>query len=277
MDDRGVVYMLQGDRHWAVLLVSIYSLRKISRIPICIACVDKPSLQMGLKLANAFPNISTIVLEDTIQGVKNAGYSNKPLVISQSPFRETIFLDADTIVCNDSFEKLFEIEQPLGVTWFSNWTTDGSIMQGRVRKWAGCEPERAARSLQAMFPALNTGVFSFSQRSLEIGQKWLEVTRSNISFMCDEIAMQLLLPELFDDNLAFVFSDHFNWSPLYSTSENPCIVHFHGRKALHEKAINLWLPRFRECWEKDLAGVRQWAPAGDKRLRERMKELGFVA
>src|SRR5204863_389720 len=109
------------------------------------------------------------------------------------------------------------------------------------------------------------GVFAF-RRGARILQPWKELTWiGRDTFICDEIALQLLLHR-FPHR---VLPSKYNCSAQYCANErDPRIWHFHGGKHLSRAhASALWLPAYEECMRENVGGIAEWTPAGDKRLR----------
>jgi hypothetical protein len=85
------------------------------------------------------------------------------------------------------------------------------------------------------------------------------------TFICDEIALQLLLTEY----PHYLLDCRYNCSPVYAADTDDVRVwHFHGNKHLRGgAACEAWLAFFKECARDDVAGLADWIPA-DHRLVE---------
>jgi hypothetical protein len=88
------------------------------------------------------------------------------------------------------------------------------------------------------------------------------------NFLCDEIAMQILYPELPHVRIT---DDRFNRSPTHGKGRDDVrLWHFHGkRKHLRkEEGKKLWLPAFRDVLDKNVANITEWVATGERHLRD---------
>jgi len=183
-----------------------------------------------------------------------------------SPFSETIFLDADTLV-NGYIEELWPRRGEVVLTQFADWVTTGDRISNRLRKYADIAPDKVERLVSKEYPAINTGVMSYSSQARGWTNLWKEITESKPPiFMGDEIVGNLLV----DMPCVRVLDDRFNASPkFYSLSADSSVRvwHYHGNKHFREGyAGDLWLETFNKLWNDNVANVKEWAPAGDKEL-----------
>jgi hypothetical protein len=103
------------------------------------------------------------------------------------------------------------------------------------------------------WPAINTGVMAWTRNCMEFAGDWRTTTLKNVSFICDEIACQLIYP----DHSCRVFDDRWNASPVYSRLDgNVKILHGHGRKFwTKEEGRRVWLPAYNMCLARDYAKI----------------------
>lgn len=274
--DKGVLYFIIGTRHWAVLIASMLSLRRFYDGPIGLMFPDDGDDELFNRVS-ADPILSPIipVRFKLDKYRRHSGYMNKPKMIQLSPFDSTVFLDADTLIAKPIDDMFIEPDGEVCLTKFANWTTKGKKIKGRISKWLRAEPERVQRQLDTEYAAVNTGVLAFGGGVLSrrFGDHWLDTTSRNPRFIADEIAAQLIYPE----HGCILLDDRYNCSPLYGANRDDAVVwHFHGKKHLRPQAIDLWWPVYSEAVEKNVAGIRDWTPAGDKRLREHLKTKGLL-
>jgi len=263
MRDRGVVYLISGNKHAVVLVVSIASLRAFWDGPITVVGTDTA----GRELADKLQGDSRLGVESVRMSHgerrRNSGYVNKTRLHQVIDYDKTVFLDADTLVVGE-IDEVFPRNDEMVLTTWGGWNTMGKIMSGRVSKWKKAEPELTQRMLGIPWPAINTGVMGWS-RETEMVRDWESVTTKNVSFMCDELAAQIMYP----DYPVRLLSDRWNCSPLYGLEKSDARVwHFHGKKHLHPKSAGIWYPEYERCVRADYAGISSWTPAGDTRLRE---------
>ncbi len=184
-----------------------------------------------------------------------------------TPYRETIFLDADTLVAG-TIDPLWPAGGTLVLTRFSDWTTATPLIRNRVEKFRAKCPRlvKYATRPERPYPAVNTGVFGFSLADADALEHWEVVTRNNPVFIADEIVMQLIYPH----HPTRLLDDRWNASPLYhkATPEDVKVWHFHGHKELDGRGPDVWWPAFCEAWENDTGGIRSWVPPADRELYE---------
>lgn len=266
----GVVYLLRGDSHVARLLVSVDSLRKFWAGDVTIVCTDKVGSNYATLMANRY---QLNVEERFSKGFrKHTSFVHKTDLSRYTPYSHTVFLDCDTMVVGD-IVPLFPLGDEMVLTTYGNWVSTGKIMKGRISNWGNAAPEQVERMLKRSWPALNTGVFAFTDKTIFM-QDWFEFTKRNVSFICDEIAAQLMYP----DYPVRLMDDRYNFSPkngTFAAKSDVAVYHFHGKKHLFPAAIDIWLPAFRSLYNNNVCGVADWAPAGDKRLRKYMEDNEF--
>lgn len=272
-DDCGVIYMLQGHKHACVLAVSLMTLRRWWKGPVCLIAGDEKAERIAERLVQDERLNLTLKTWTAHTGQRGLGYANKTHMAELSPFGRTIFLDADTAVAGELEPLWPKHGGEVRLTQFADWWTTGRRIGGRIESWREFAPVQVSRMLGAKYPAINTGVMSFSRKSTEFMAAWREMTLRNVSFICDEIAAQLVFPE----HPHRVLPDRFNWSPMYSSSplEKASIIHFHGKKHIRKEAgRRVWWPLFLCAWRENIGGLREWAPAGDKSLKAHFEAHG---
>lgn len=269
-NDLGVLYLISGDRHVNVLAVSIYSLRHVGfRLPIHIAVGDdypEPMVEMMAKDARLGP--ITWARWDKPSLHRNDKYRQKCFMDGLSPFDKTVYLDADTLV-RGSLKPLFEFspDRAVTLTQFSDWNSNGRKIPNRIRPWNDVANADVQEMLARAYPAINTGIIAFdkSSGSQKFFQEWRELTAKKIVFICDELSAQLI----FWRHACRVVDDRWNASPIHSNRTDAIIWHGHGSKFIkREQGRKIWLPWYEACVEQNIAGIAEWTPAGDKRLRE---------
>lgn len=252
----GVLYINVGLKHAIHLAVSIYSLRKWWDGPVAIACGDDSAEEIGHFIAGD-PELRpvTIIRFDHEDNGRGSTYATKCRMGEFSPFERTVFIDADTLIVGD-FRPMFPAMGGVTLTQFSDWVSTGRMISGRVEKWRHVCDKMVNRMLECPYPAINTGVMGFTSSSTDWFEDWKKVTNKNISFICDEIAAQLIFP----DHAVKVLDDRFNCSPTYSWGTGDVrIWHGHGFRFLKkETGRQLWLPVFKEALVRDTAKLQSW-------------------
>ena len=229
--NKGVLYYVTGDRHWPVLTVSLMSLRRVYNGPVAMMVGD------------------------------DAGYEIYDLIAQDARLAPIILLDMR------EEQATYHPDGEFRLTKFGNWTTKTKRVAGRIAKWRDVDPDMVDGLLSTELPAINTGVLAFGSgwKSQEFGMDWEITTDMNPSFIADEIAAQII----FLKHHHQVLDDRWNCSPVYGQNKDVAIIwHFHGKKHLREEAKPIWLPRFQEACDLNLASIKDWLPAGDKTLAE---------
>jgi len=271
----GILYLLSGTAYAARLVVSITSLREHYDGVVEILTTDGKAREIVDRIAaDSRLNVRQRHVARRRVRRRKSAWLLKTELIGLSRFSTTVYLDCDTVVTGpvDELFRLPDSEHVI-VTQFCNWVTTGGIISRRIRSWKDTHPELVPPAL-AFGPAINTGVFSFTPES-RISERWNEVAHAGKHhFIPDELAMQLLLPEF----PHVVLDGRFNSSSRYGNIQDPDtrVVHFHGNRHL-TSAGDLWLKRFRRAFTRNLGGIAEWSPAGDRPLDKHMHLLETAA
>lgn len=259
---KGCLFMCFGTKHNGHQVVAFHSLRKHYRGQVAIICDEQNRLNMQKLVDQDSLKATQLVIFKPYTRHElgaGAGYLNKTRLIELSPFMHSVFLDCDTCTVGD-VSPMFPADVEVRLTQFSDWVTTGNKMAGRIRKWLTAMPAEASLHLAVEYPAINTGVMGLSKLDKKLSQRWQEVTAKNVSFMCDELAMQLI----FLEGPHVVMPDYFNCSPIYSPGRRGFdesrvrIWHGHGFKSLRSpKGLSIWLPEILELWSEGAFGVRE--------------------
>jgi len=281
MSSKGVVFLCFGDKHNGHMCVAFNSLRKHWKGEVAIIC-DPANVQFMQRYVDEDPLKKTQLVVFDPFGRRShgsgAGYLNKAKLIELMPFMHSVFLDCDTCVVGD-FEAMFPADVEVRLTQFSDWVTTGKKMQKRIGHWLEVMPAEAALHMAVDYPAINTGVMGLSKLSKKLAKRWFDVTESNVRFMCDELAMQLI----FLQYPHAVFPDYFNCSPIYSPGragfeeDKVAIWHGHGFKSIRSpKGLSIWLPQLLELWHDNTYGVREAFAANKYFTRLAADPIEFV-
>lgn len=276
----GVLYMLTGTKHAVNLAVAVHALREGRHWdgPVCIAAGCAESHEVAAKIAADRRSGEVTVKRWDAPTKRSMGrggsgvqYANKCEMHRLSPFDRTIFMDADTVVVGD-ISGLLSYDEQVRLTRFANWASNQPPVRKRVEGWRQFAPKEVATMLAAGYPAINTGVIGFTSAAGRWFDAWREMTHRNLSFICDEIAAQLIFPWY----PHMIMPETYNTSPIYSWSRqgplaegaDPRIWHFHGKKQVkHPHGRYLWLPRYKAAIADGFAELPKWTPGSDKRLR----------
>jgi len=276
--NRGVMYLLTGARHAVRLAVSLWSLRQHYNGPVTLYTTLPASHAIGKRLAADCRLRLEHRPAEQVSRTKNATFLTKLALLPGSPYETTLFLDADTLITDD-VAPLFVAAEEVGfaATQFADWVTSGPKMRHRISAWRLVQqdlfsPADFARLLDeamAKHPAINSGVVAFSSGT-PLLSAWQRLTEAGQgTFICDEIALQILLRRFSH----CLLDCRFNYSPLYAPEVPRVHVwHFHGDKHLQAgRARNRWLPVFEECLQVNVGDIRAWLPAGDEALQKHLE------
>lgn len=271
---KGIIYLLTGPAHAARMVVSLWSLRQHYDGPVTIYTTHPESHEIGARCAGDNRLNVDHRWFSLVSAQKNASFLTKLSLLPHSPYDVTAYLDADTLVAGDVLELLNAAEESeFCATQFAQWQTSGRTIRRRIETWREIQQNRYPQSwLHSLIdealvpqPAVNGGVFAY-RRDAEILRPWFELSLvGQETFICDEIALQLLLNKYAHK----VLDCRFNCSPIYGgPQEDVRIWHFHGEKHLRKESCRtIWLPAYQQCVEANVAGLAQWSPGPDKRLR----------
>jgi hypothetical protein len=211
----------------------------------------------------------SVVEVPTPQMRRHGHYLVKTQLWRHSPFDRGLFIDADTVVAGP-LDELLQADGRVVLTHFADWRSDGRKMRRRIEGFRGVTPaidrlveDQVSRS----WPAINTGVFRFDRDYAGLEQ-WESITAAvSPRFIADEIAAQVVFPCWGRD--CTVVDDRWNCSPIFGAHKAEARVwHFHGEKHVRKGGEVFWMPAFQQAMADNVAGIRGWAAADDKWVRE---------
>lgn len=278
MNSQGIVYLVVGMGYAVRFLVSLCSLRRVH-----------PELSVTVLHANLHEEFLDILLKcnqcdleriDCDKGKKKSQVT-KSRVHEITPYDQTIFLDADTIVLHPFADDLFKLLETHEIlfTQMTTWRCGHRPLRRRMESWisTGVGIELAKKAIKWDLPAINTGVFA-CQRDAEFFQDWHELSSQGAVahlYIPEEIAANLLLAK----HPHYIIGEEFNASITqhqdrsFSTAK---IVHFHGQKGTRVErtrgACRLWLWWFDALRKADpqfATVVEKWAQKQEKRYLQK--------
>lgn len=270
--EREIIYYNVGMGCAARLAVSIHSLRDHYQGRVTILSEGEQSHSLCKRIGAAL-DAEVLEWSSGVPSGKNAHFVAKTKIYMASRSVLTIALDSDTLVVQP-LEDLFELAEtaPFGVAQFANWRTSGHIMSKRIRRWEGVQGTDIESAL-LFGPAINTGVFTF-RRDARIFEEWYHLAlRGRDLPIPDETSCQLLLHRY----AHLILDSCWNRSCKHDDPMAPDtrIVHFHGRKHCRPGLRfhgNLWMARFERMLQDNIAGIRDWSPAGDCMLKRHFRD-----
>lgn len=263
---KGFVYLLMGKAHAELFVVSCFNLRKFWDGPVILFVAEDDDHPILAEIAKS--DLGVELQKIPIKNLKkNSAMAAKTTLWRHSRLDEAIYLDCDTLPVGD-LSGLFTSN--LTITAFAEWVSTGSTVKKRIQQWAGISPliDEMVNRTANRERAINTGVFAWGKNYSEL-YRWEDLCMVRPgNFLCDEIAMQLIYPELPHVRI----TDHrFNCSPTYGKEQDDVRCwHFHGkRKHLRkEEGRKLWLPAFREVLDNNIANITEWVATGERHLRD---------
>lgn len=272
--NKGILYYNTNTKCLPRLLVSIYSLRKVSNEPVVILSEGDISHSYCYKIAQSFSGVEVIETDYGVSHGKNKAYIEACLCHLYTPFETTVWVDADTIVLKPFLDDLGKIaeEYEFAACQFADWTSYGSQIKKRIQAWEPYYPELIEDAIN-FGPAINCGVFAFTQGS-EIMENWFDLAEvgRDTCFIADESCLQVWLHKFPHK----IVGPEFNRSCKYDDpyKEDTRIIHFHGSKhcrknddGTYKYNGEIWVKFWNEVWAQDLAGIRSWDDMDDRYLR----------
>lgn len=263
---QGIVYLLCGMSAAERLAVSIYTLRNHWDGSVTILTATEEEEQLARRIAN---DLSCRVLR--IRELDRHAMLAKTLVPDWTPYEETLFLDADTVVIG-KMDEMFGA--PLTLTQFAKWESNKRL----PKKWISVWKEYIKREdfldmiqvqLDHAYPAINTGAFAFRRDNANLVLWKTLAGLFPTARMVDETSMQILTSAIPHR----IMDDRFNNSVARGhATMDVRMIHFHGRKHCGQrKGTEIWKESFRKAMEADIGSLKEWAGKYDRKVR------GFLA
>lgn len=278
IEKQGVLYLLCGVAYAVRMVVSIQSLRKHYSGRIILFTIGEESHEIGRRIANDQRlGVEHRQYPQTMRK-KNSAYLHKLALLQDPPFEINAYLDADTLVTG-SINELFDLsdDSQVSATQFATWTTERRTIRKRIKSWQKLKLqgrtkrriERLVRNALKTRPAINCGVFGL-RRNSPLTKKWFDLALiGRRTFICDEIAFQMLLHY----HPHKLLDCRWNCSPIYAKDTKDVRVwHMHGSKHLRSHAVNIWWPAYQNVIAENFGQICDWTPSGDGRLEQYLQE-----
>lgn len=273
----GVIYYNVSTGCLARLAVSIYSLRKVYGGNLSVLSDGDESNDMLNKYFAKDSSLEVNIVESNFsdKSSKNHHYLSKCLMHKHTPYDKSIFLDADTVVLKDFSDAFAYLDDcDFAVPQFSTWRSDGNMISKRIREWAKIKPDYIQKAV-SFGPAINTGMMVFSKKS-EFMNDWYDVAvQGKHQFIPDETSCQLLLHRYSHKIIPWYYNASCKYDDIKSDSVR--VIHYHGRKHCREGLIyngDIWAKWYNEVVSKNIAGINDWTPAGDRKLKYQLSLSG---
>jgi len=273
MSTRGVLYYNTGRKCVARLLVSLASLRKHYNGPVTLLSEGEESHPLCRRIGEAM-GAEVREWDCGVPHGTNRVYLAKTRYHEATPYDLTVAIDTDTLVTG-SIDELFDLaeQHTFCVAQLGDWRTNGRSISKRIRQWQGILPDFLHQAI-AFGPAINCGVVAF-HKDAPIYRDWKDYALMGRElFIPDEVSCQIILHRYPHR----VLDGCWNRSCKYDDPFRPGtrIVHYHGKKHCRQGLPyggTLWTAAYDEAVQQNLAGMRDWSPAGDQHLSRHIKRL----
>lgn len=273
-DDRqkGVVYLICGMKVAERLVVSVWSLRQHYDGPITIMVTnDEERTLLDPLITQLCVHIQRVEPDVIKKGTQ--AYLAKSRIPEWTPYEDTVFLDADTLVVG-SINELFG--HPLTLTQNAEWVTTGRRSRKWIKMWYDLDVSwitiMANVQLKRPHPLINIGVFQFQKGRLLIS-RWHELTSLYPDHPLPEQTAMQLLTTILDHR---ILDDRFNrLSSIGVATEDIRIWHFHGLRHCKPEATcgEIWLPAFEQAYKDNVGGLQRWAGKYDRRVKRWLEKV----
>ena len=276
-----VWYLMTGPAHLARFAVSLWSLRKHWAGRVLVYTTREPTRGIIKRWVETDQRANVTHHHADIQ--TNVRRSNRQFVTKvwlapQLGSDTYLYLDADTLVLGP-VDPLLDAASEHGVcvTQWNDWTTASKIIGKRLDGWLKYADQiewlttMRERLRTDPMPSVNGGVFAFKINSPMFAEWHRLCVIGQGQFICDEVALHYVYP-LYPH--AIGLDGVWNWAPdLMDRPDGARIAHFHGDKHFRPASAPMWTETFREVWDANFCGIREWAPANDDRLRDHWHEV----
>lgn len=264
--NNGIIYYNVNTSYAVRLLVSLYSLRKYYKGKVSILSWGSESHNICAPIAAA-TNADLIRINPVIAASKTPQFLVKTKLPQYSPYINTLYLDADTLVVN-KIDELFDLinRWQFVVTSIDGWSTTDKRIIKRLDEWSNTFPI-LVKQAYLYKNVINCGVFGFNKSSPILNEWYNTAVRGKDFFVPDEVACQLLITKYKHKLL----NNQYNCMFKYCNNKNPKIIHYHARKHVEDRR---WLYTYNEVVNKNVANIKSWTPAEDRRLFKYLRNMG---
>ena len=268
----GIIYYNVQTKCMVRILVSLYSLRRSGYTgPVAVIYeehIDRKQ-QARVLLADWFKREAIRLGAELVQipHDQNVEYAltQKARLWRFTPYDCSLFIDADTLVCQDPGHLLRDIETGPGfaAVRFVSWVTTGAKVSRRIKAWECVVGPELTQAALDYGPAINTGTFGF-RKGHPMLSHWERICVDGYEMQktppqcpgkrtLDEVAAQVLIPQY----KTTLWDERWNWSIQYGLAkpDEVGICHYHGGKHLlqdpeHRPETHALCDKWREAyWE----------------------------
>ncbi|KKL75072.1 hypothetical protein LCGC14_2058540 [marine sediment metagenome] len=258
----GVVYLICGVKVAERLVASAWSLRKHYDGPVTVLCSTDDEQEL---LSHAATDLGLDLQCIDLSESPHPAYVAKSHIHDWTPYEDTIFLDADTIITGE-IDDLFG--HRLTLTPNSNWKTTGKRCRRWLQQWETLDNPwinaLVAYQVAAPRPFINIGIFAFQRDNPDL-DIWHRLTqRFPEGPLPEQTAMQLLTSVITHR----MMDERFNrLLDIGCTTDDIRIWHYHGNRHYGRSDSTLWRQAFDEAFIANIGGIRNWAGLYDKHVK----------
>ena len=222
-ESRGILYFIRGTAFIERFAVSIFSLRRFwsGNISVIIEGTEATAIEDFCRRMQ----VNFIKIGDT----GRPAYAAKISALYRSPYKITLFLDADTII-NSNIAPLFDAigDKDFVFTSHQNLTCREGKGKWRLNAWRAHNlVDELILNKAFEYPFINIGVFVYRAPCLFLST-WLELSTRGEELelgISDEVCAQVFLSELNH----IIVGEEWNYSALHGSLDFKYkILHFHG-------------------------------------------------
>ena len=275
----GIIFYNYGKGAIARLAVGVYSLRKHYKGSVTILSDGEESDELCKRFAaDARLGVDVRNAVFDVKKDKNHHYLSKCRLAEHTPYDVSLFLDADTITIGDLTPLLpLALQHEFVVPQFSNWKSSGGTIARRIQQWKTIKPKDIDAAI-AFGPAVNTGVMAFTKTS-NFMKDWFKIARKGRHlFIPDETSCQVVLYKYPHKMVEW----YYNASCRYDKCDDPEVrlIHYHGRKHCRDGLPfygERWVKAYEEVAALNIAGIQDWTPGTDRKLRHYLSTVNKLA
>ena len=269
-ENRGIIYFNVGTGCLVRILVSLFSLRKHYNGPVSL--LHDGDLPEWVKVELKWLNADIVKLP--APKAKRA-LVRKSQLWRYTPYRTTLFFDADTLILADPSPLFKEIEKTGIMTYhFSGWKTTGGKIARRIKAWHPIRSEKQIQDALNYGKAVNTGIHGYVAKPQQLSNPFLEdwerttvkgYEKNCTRILVDELAWQILLP-YYD---CTIVGEEWGCSVKFGNLKKAKIIHYHGKKHVQDlPACAYWKSHYWEYRHKRPDADEMAQSHGDRRLRQ---------
>jgi hypothetical protein len=274
-----IVYLMSNPAHCPYLVTSLKTLRNhyggqvvVHAWPASMDICEQIAKDSRLDIT-----VSPRFEETKVKKRRNAQFTDK-ISLMQCEARNgnglvVMYLDADTIIAG-SMDTLFDIgsQHEMVATQFNEWTTNGRVIQARLRRMLEF-PEIDAGMVNSLLseahPSVNGGVFTVRSGSTEVLDLWYKWTlAANDIFICDEAVLHLMQKAFSSDQLRILLGGAYNCSarvklrPKGLKESEIRVFHGHGNSFTRPKKCpigsEMWWKHYLDAYDKNYGNINDW-------------------